>query len=572
MKKTAKILNIIMALCLAGLPFARLNFGVDFTDTGYSVTNFINFTDKRATWSVSTYLSNLCGHIFMQLPFGKTFIGIRAYCTFVVSGLLVFLFLKLNKRYNFVAVFLGLLISLFLTWCPFTVLYNYLSYFLIAVVVFLLLEGIDEDKKLKLVLAGVVLGLAVFARISNFTYALLIVPAIVFGILLHKEAKVVLKETLCCVGGFAGGFLLMFVLSGLTHGFSAYSDMISSLTALSGAEYGYSFSDMLLTLPKAVIHYGKWLFLLACCLAVSLFSSKKFKDEEKAKLISWALAGSVLMCFLIILRYMSYWSVFTIHDYNGFLSVEIFVVVSVLASLVISIVSSASNKFDARQKFISLCVICFIIVTPLGTNTGMASYENNLFLILPASLGSLYVLLTGEDKKIRFLPLRALSYVLLAALLFQSTRFYMDYCYGSAGNGELTASFEKGVLKGTRALPGMVDIIEGLEDNVRSCNLSGREVITWGDIPLMGFVLDMPTAFSTGWPDLTSFSEDTFVKELSTMDKPVIIVNRWFSGGDPLNPEVWQYSKKAEILSDFMYEKNYRLTFENDKFRVYLAD
>ncbi|MBO7600484.1 MAG: hypothetical protein J6S95_04975, partial [Lachnospiraceae bacterium] len=187
-------------------------------------------------------------------------------------------------------------------------------------------------------------------------------------------------------------------------------------------------------------------------------------------------------------------------------------------------------------------------------------------------LGSLYALFAGEDKKIRFLPLRALSCVFLAALLFQSARFYMDYCYGSAGAGELTASFEKGVLKGTRTLPGLVDIIEGLEDNVHSDNLSGREVITWGDIPLMGFVLDMPTAFSTGWPDLTSFSEDTFVKELSTMDKPVIIVNRWFSGGDPLNPEVWQYSKKAELLSDFMNEKNYRLSFENDKFRVYLAD
>ncbi|MBO7601321.1 MAG: hypothetical protein J6S95_09270, partial [Lachnospiraceae bacterium] len=387
MKKTARILNTIMAICLAGLPFARLIFGVDFTDTGYSITNFINFTDKRATWSVSTYLSNLCGHIFMKLPFGKTFIGIRAYCTFVVSGLLVFLFLKLKKHYNFATVFLGLLVSLFLTWCPFTVLYNYLSYFLIAVVVFLLLEGIDEDKTLKLVLAGVVLGLAVFARISNFTYAILIVPAIVFNVLLHKETKVVVKETLCCVGGFAGGFLLMFVLSGLTHGFSAYADMLSSLTTLSGAEYGYSFSDMLLTLPNAVFHYGRWLLLLAGCVAVSLFSSKKFKDEEKAKLISWALAGSLLVCFLITLRYMSYWSVFTIHDYTGFLSVEIFVVVSVLASLVISIVSIASNKFDARQKFISLCVICFIIVTPLGTNTGMASYENNMFLILPVSLG-----------------------------------------------------------------------------------------------------------------------------------------------------------------------------------------
>ena len=54
------------------------------------------------------------------------------------------------------------------------------------------------------------------------------------------------------------------------------------------------------------------------------------------------------------------------------------------------------------------------------------------------------------------------------------------------------------------------------------------------------------------------------------MDDPVIIVSKWYSGGDPLNPEVWIYSDKAEMLAEYMAENDYSVRFENDRFRVYM--
>ena len=55
------------------------------------------------------------------------------------------------------------------------------------------------------------------------------------------------------------------------------------------------------------------------------------------------------------------------------------------------------------------------------------------------------------------------------------------------------------------------------------------------------------------------------------MDKPVIVVNKHYAGGDPLNPVVWTYSEKAEYLAKFMINKDYDIRYENDIFRVYLA-
>ena len=88
---------------------------------------------------------------------------------------------------------------------------------------------------------------------------------------------------------------------------------------------------------------------------------------------------------------------------------------------------------------------------------------------------------------------------------------------------------------------------------------------------MLTYALECKSAFSTAWPDLDDYTEATFKRELATMDKPVIVVNKHYSGGDPLNPIVWTYSEKAECLAKFIEEKNYDIRYENDVYRVYLA-
>lgn len=586
-RKFGANLIVVATILIALLPFARLIWGVDFTDTGYSISNFCSFSDSRATWSLSTYFSNLTGFVFLHMPFGSTYIGIRFYCTIIVSLTLALLFTGLKKYFNAAIIFVGLAVSLFVTWCPFVVLYNYLTYLITAIVLMLICKGFDEEKRRFFLMAGIALGFGVFTRFSNLTLCILIIPMIYYGILNGRKASEIVKDSLYAIGGFVSGFVFVWIISLFTHGPGAMRDMLKSLSDLSGADYGYSYRDMLLTLPNAIAENGKWVALTGAILllATGLSAVKCNSGLRKGSVLG---AAAVLtVAFVYILRKMSYWSVFTLHDYTSYLSVSFFVLILVLAALVISVVTLFLLKRDKTDKFWAMVTLCLIVVIPLGTNTGMLAYQNNMFVILPVMLGIAGKMLgvtvkipertkTGEGqtkvyKQYNKYGIVIISVLLMAATLFQSVRFYTSFCYGSAGNRELSAHISKGSLKGTRVLPGMVGIVEGLTDYFEANVDKQAAVISWGDIPLTGFMVDRKTAFSTGWPDLVSFPYSTFEAELNAMDRPVIVVNRWYSGGDLLNPEVWEFSDKAALLSSFMDEKGYEMTYENDKYRVYTA-
>ena len=160
---------------------------------------------------------------------------------------------------------------------------------------------------------------------------------------------------------------------------------------------------------------------------------------------------------------------------------------------------------------------------------------------------------------------------MIAVTLFQSFFFFANFSYGTPGLKELNAKISYGPLKGTYETRTNVNTIDGLYLYFEEEGLKGSDIITWGDIPLMTYALECKSAFSTAWPDLDEYTETAFRRELSEMDKPVIVVNKHYAGGDPLNPVVWTYSEKAEYLAKFMIDKDYDIRYENDIFRVYLA-
>ncbi|MCQ2519454.1 MAG: hypothetical protein MJ107_02865 [Lachnospiraceae bacterium] len=589
-KKISKIAYFLGLMVLALLPFYRVFFGVDFTDTGYSIANFMNFTDKRGFWSLSTYLANFAGFIFTRLPFGRTLVGIRFYCTLVVVALVVYLYVKLSRIFNSIPVFVGLLISILMTWCPFVVLYNYLSYLLTAVILILLYEALNDGKECKFFVAGLLLGANVFVRFSNLTVAILIIPVAICTLQNFDKKKlgILLRRTGLSVGGFATGFAAMFVMTGITHGFGSFFKMLDTLSSLSNADYGYSYKDMLLTLPYEIMGYGKWIPIVVLLILCAYMATIMLKHYKLNRWIGLAFSLTTATAVLVILRYMSYWSVFTVHDYNSYLSVSVFALIAVLGTGLASIVSLIKQK----NVFFAISVLCLIFIIPLGTNTGLLAYQNFMFIIVPTGFG-IFMNLVGDglnngteaeegigrrtplwDIIKMVTPINAAVGLLLLVALFQSGLFYKTFCYASASNTELTASFDKGVLKGTKALPGMVTIVSGLDDYIEDAGIRNKKVITWGDIPLMGFALDMQDAISTGWPDLTSYRAESFTAEIAKLDSdlPIIIVNKWYSGGNPLDEAVWPYSKKAEILAGFMQEHSYKQSFENDKFLVYRAD
>ena len=119
--------------------------------------------------------------------------------------------------------------------------------------------------------------------------------------------------------------------------------------------------------------------------------------------------------------------------------------------------------------------------------------------------------------------------------------------------------------------PERAKIMTEITAYVEGQNLKGREVIPYGKIPSICYYLEMPPAFNS-WSDLDSFQYSAMESALQELvdeidsgrcECPVVILN---------NADLtYEESQKFSLLKRFMEEYNYDLTFENEKFKVYLA-
>lgn len=130
---------------------------------------------------------------------------------------------RAEKRIPRPLLFSGEIIALGLCWCPSTILYNYLTYFLMTAGILLLYRGICRKQAACFVAAGICLGANVAVRMPNVVQAAFIL-AVWYGIVITDTARCdaaaaagteapVTKGEACHGGGFwklqAGACLVM---------------------------------------------------------------------------------------------------------------------------------------------------------------------------------------------------------------------------------------------------------------------------------------------------------------------------------------------------------------------------
>ena len=178
-------------------------------------------------WILSTFISNLVGKLFMQLPFGNTMLGIGVYCSFLISLVAIVSYYMLQDYMPGWLIFIGLFIAESLCWCPRTILYNNLSYVFLSFGVLMLLKGMFAWKRqgMYLFLAGVFLGINVMVRFPNIVEASLILILWFYLFITKEDFAVAAKNTGICIGGYITGF--GFLACSFTHS-SAYNPLNNS--------------------------------------------------------------------------------------------------------------------------------------------------------------------------------------------------------------------------------------------------------------------------------------------------------------------------------------------------------
>lgn len=592
--------NIILPAVLVLYPLAGIRQGLDVSDTSYSLSNFQYFATMDGTWMVATFLANAAGWVMMHLPFGNTLVGMYCYTALVQSAAAVITYRSLKKRVPALLVWIGEMIALGMCWCPSTMLYNYLTYLLMNAGVLLLFEGILQAGSGEssgsgrrywkyYVAAGICLGANVAVRMPNVVQAAFIL-AVWYGAFYNggrEKWRCALRDTLWCVLGYAAGFGIPFIAICIRYGITAYPSMVQTMFAMTEKATDYKPSSMLAGMFGDYFRGAFWLAFAAACMAGGwvLFKLRsRLAGESRG---AFVVCGVLYTAALgVLMRF--YWGrgVFDFRYYQDgsvYYTAVLFLVVAVL----MAVFCLCRKRIGMEGKVAAVLVLVQILVTPLGSNNYLYPIINNLFLVAPFVLGTGWRQLTGtKGREHGDTVVWSIPFVILTAfVLVQSVGFHSCYAFRDGIHGEKRDTVVEvpakasGVYTRQDNAAWLAELAEYIED----AGLTGKKALLYGDIPGLGYLLDMPSALSTFWPDLDSYRMVEYERDMGQMEEaPVVIVASpvaaWLNeDADGMNwfgvsKDALDADEKLQILGRYLKEHFYRESFGNGQYVVYVTE
>lgn len=568
--------NGVFIVLLVFYPLILINQGLDVADTTYSLANFQYFASMDGTWMVATFLSNVVGYLMMHLPLGDTLQGMYFYTALVQSVIALSVYLIMRKKIPAPLVFIGEWIALGLCWCPSTVLYNYLTYLLMTGGILLLYGGILKDNRKYYIAAGVCLGVNVAVRMPNVVQAALIVALWYGAYVCGRTFKKTVWDTLWCILGYVVGFGVPFAAICVRYGIGAYPAMVQTMFAMTEQAVDYKPSAMVMGMFGDYAVGLFWLIFAGICMAGGwlLFAvQRRFCGDKRGAV--YACRAVYIAVLLVLLRF--YWGkgVFTFHYYED-RSRYYPAVLLLLAAVFAAVYCLIKRDVRTEQKILAVLVLVQVFVTPLGSNNDLYPILNNLFLAVP------FLLWAAKPKSFVW---KAPLVLLIVFMLIQSTGFHMSFVFRDGEKGEVrdTVLTMPSKAAGIYTNKDNAAWFEELVEYAQGAELSGREVILYGDLPGLSYLLDMPPALSTFWPDLPSYRMVEYERDMGQLTEPPVIIvaspvaaylnedadgMNWFG----VNRDALDADKKLQMLSDYMDEHSYCETFANGRYVVYVTE
>lgn len=575
------ITDILFPIALAVFALMNINKGITVTDTGYNYGNFVFVSSLDNMWKFSTYLANVIGSFFTNLPFGSTMIGLNFYTGLIKLGgalLSYFCCIKICKMRK-ETVFLAECMVLGFCWCPTALIYNYMTYFLFTLSAMLIYIAFEKEKSRYFVLAGISLGLNFMVRLPNVVEVCLIFAVWAGGVFYKKKFGKIVKDTIFCMCGYLGAVGSVLLYIGLRYGIKSYVDGILALFEMSANATSYSTSAMIISVIQNYLRYSKWILLLGGMMIGGIVLFKMFENR-------WLGFKKALMALAVILYVaLAYVRGMYTFDYRNYTSMFFFGVMFLVISLAVCGYTILFTKMERRWKLLAAIVIVIILITPIGSNNQLYSPINNLFLVSPIVF-SLIGYLPYDKKRVIikdkinvfFTPVKIILVGICIITCIQGICFGANFVFrdGVDGAARIYSIENNSVLKGMKTTEENARNLQELNDYVRKEIANNEKVLLYGNVPALAFYFSMEPAISTAWPDLDSFSYEKFKTDLGNIESdvaPVVIVDS--TTQEMLLKSYYdtrtatQAEKKIMEMQRFLKENNYMISFRNNAFVVY---
>ena len=565
------ITSVIFSLAIIFFAFAKVNKGIDISDSAYSPGNFVNLNSLDGMWYYSTFYANLLGKLFTKLPYGETLLGLNIYTGLIKLAIALFAYyfftaiVKVPKELAFI----GVLASIGLCWCPSTILYNYLTYLFFFLGCALFYIGLIWKNKASLVFAGFILGCSFFVRLPNICECALIAALWIYALL--TKDKEWLKETLLCILGYVLSFIPAALLIFVTRGFNAYFTGISQLFEMTGEASGYSSVSMVISIIRQYIETAKYLPLALLTLLLSAFVFKLFKERFLyLKLLLSVLNTAV---FTLLLYKQGLFNL-NFHWFQPVYRFGALILIFAILTFLLVIFNKSRSEGD---KLLALISIFVIAITPIGSNNDIYSNLNNLFIVLPAFL--YFVCGFAEKEHHAFNGVRFGLLTLTGVWVLFSLKFGLSYVFRDGLDGEMdTTVTNNPVLAGMLTTSENAQMLTEITDVWEENDFSDGEAIYYGEVCGLSFYMRTPPALSSSWPSLDSFSVNKFETELKNLeglidekgepDKLTLVISSVEEEGMLSETP----SKKQEILKTFLDKYGVTLLYTCDSLNIYTVN
>ena len=541
--------------------------GTDLSDTMYSACNYAFFDSDVSSWHFATFLANLLGRGFYLICGGRL-IGLKLLCSLVPAGTAILVYFRLKERVHPYLLFPALLITLGLNWSPSVILYQHLSYLGLTAGALILFYAMGKKDRRFMALAGLVLGLGLGVRISNLTHCALIIY-VIWDDLRAKQAKRLAADILCCVGGYMAGAVLVFLLmliSGGTDGIMRMTSWIAGLLGGSSGEGGYTLKDMIFT--TADNYLGNLLFALipAAGVAAGSIMFKLIKPGMKIA-AQFVYSGGIGLIFFYYYRNGVY--DFKYHNVGAIFRIS---VVILILLMVLDVWVLFDKKFSSKERGLALLALITQLITPLGSNNHLYSCINCMYLLLPVGvhLFAGIIRLRSRERCWHY-PLLFMGVSLTLLLLVQSALFHVNFAFKDGTDGTWR-EYRIG-REGPVMLQGMCTSYERFTSIKNVCDMitlnypKGEPMLTYGDIPGLHYIMNMPPAVSTAWPDLESYPAEQYKEELAQIKGyPVCVLTQ--EAESNMRSKAAE-DKKLSYLFAFLYNNGYEKIYDQKGFVIY---
>lgn len=572
------LLLILYVTIVIAIALPRSLFGFDMEDEGWALTTFQNMFS--APWSVSStflcYNGMLVGGLW-NLLFGQY--GLLAFRILYVIGevlkaLLVYLILR--KYCNRFAIFAGFIMLECVYRADVYMDHYQITGILCLLTILFIIKSLEKQEWLYMLLAGIIVGINVFTRLSNIVFCAFILVVAIYWY--HtRDARTSLQMLFAAIGGFIAGCVAEILLMSLMGHFSLFlNEVAGGFSASADSDSSHSLGALGTTYFNQLVK-KIWLHtaIMGCAAGIFVAVKKKVKP--------WNSKAYILLTGILVLAVMA----LAYYQFTSIGGAALIAVQTLICAYVI-------YKAPYDVKYVAVLALLLLYTLPLGCDWGYDSKItcHAMCLSLPMTAAwllqeiSLKNALQNIRKNILLLPMGMLMLVIggYSAFIggFTSYVGYKNIAairHGQSGSihSPRATTYILGDYLPTRLNP--------LLDEMAKYVKEGDVVLCFQSPAMIHYLTATRPYLNNPWPwtYTPAEMERRFRKIQATTDVLPVIVREKGWVRDIFNDRVypdwnnseavenhWHKNKRIKLLQDFIRDNGYNVVWEDQAFQILL--